>query len=414
MAIIFGSEIKDKKTGTDQDDLIVGGRSGAIYTNAVDNLLAHDVAVSGYVYSSYGERSAQEINQDIWLMKENFAGMSSVFIDEVSGTHDDLPTYQAVVDYAHSLGLKVIFNPGTLPEDSAYVGLGDVTVVGENGGDVSAGMVAARDLGFSPDKIAGLEYAIPESSVIANTIQLFESGAGYVYVTEDGAKGANPWDSLSAHFSEQVDIAVNHGGQVLLPLYIYPDTQAWAEVAAGGAAVTAIVNPNNGPQTGNDKLHGGLGNDILMGFEGLDKLYGDLGDDTLYGGSGKDTLRGGAGNDVLVGGSGKDTLIGGEGSDLFVFNALAESGYLKSGRDQIRDFKHGQDLVDLRSIDADSTIDGDQSFDVLIGSRVAFQEPGELRLSGGVLYGNTDYDAAPEFSIGLSGVGSLSVTDFLL
>lgn len=414
MAVIFGGETKDNKTGTAQDDLIVGGRSGATYTNAVANLVANDVAVSGYVYSSYGERSAQEINQDIWLMKENFAGMASVFIDEVSGSHDDLATYQAVVDYAHSLGLKVIFNPGTLPEDSAYIALGDVTVVGENAADVSAAMATARDMGYTADKIAGLEYAIPGSSVLANTTQLFERGAGYAYVTEDGASGGNPWDSLSSYFAEQVAIAENHGGQVLLPLYVYPDTLTWDVVAAGGAAVTAIVNPNNGPQTGDDKLHGGSGNDTLMGFEGLDKLYGDRGDDILYGGSGNDTLRGGVGNDVLVGGSGKDALIGGAGSDLFVFNTLAESGYAKSDRDQIRDFKRGQDLVDLRSIDADSTIDDDQSFGVLIGARATFHEPGELRFSGGVLYGNTDYDAAPEFSIGLSGVGTLSLTDFLL
>lgn len=414
MAIIFGGEIKDNKTGTAQDDLIVGGRSGATYTNAVANLVANDVAVSGYVYSSYGERSAQEINQDIWLMKENFAGMTSVFIDEVSGRHDDLATYMAVVDYAHSLGLKVIFNPGTLPEDSAYIALGDVTVVGENALDVSAAMTAGRDLGFAADRIAGLEYAISDSSVLANTTQLFESGAGYAYVTEDGASGSNPWDSLSAHFAGQVEIAASHGGQILLPLYIYPDTLAWGEVAAAGAAVTAIVNPNNGPQTGNDTLHGGSGNDTLMGFDGGDKLYGDRGNDILHGGSGNDTLNGGAGNDVLVGGSGKDILMGGAGDDRFVFEALAESGNAVSKRDHVWDFSHGHDLIDLVAIDADSTIDEDQSFDLLIGAREAFDAPGQLRFSGGVLYGNTDYDAAPELSIALSGVATLSMADFLL
>ena len=414
MAVIFGGETKDSKTGSAQDDLIVGGRSGATYINAVANLVANDVAVSGYVYSSYGERSAQEINQDIWLMKENFAGMTSIFIDEVSGSHDDLATYQSVVDYAHSLGLKVIFNPGTLPEDSAYISLADVTVVGENSGDVSAAMAAARDQGYAADKIAGLEYAIPGSSVLAHTTQLFERGAGYAYVTEDGAKGSNPWDSLSSHFAEQVEIAASHGAQVLLPLYLYPDTSAWGQVAAAGAAVTAIVNPNNGPQTGNDKLYGASGNDTLMGFDGLDKLYGDYGNDTLYGGSGKDILNGGAGNDVLVGGSGKDVLIGGTGSDRFVFDAPAESGSKTSKRDLIQDFVSGQDLVDLLAIDANSMIDDDQAFDALIGARTVFSEPGQLRFSGSVLYGNTDYDAAPEFSIALNGVSTLSMADFLL
>lgn len=413
MAIIFGGEAKDSKTGTAEDDLIVGGRAGATYTDAVANLAAHGVGVSGYVYSSYGKRSAQEISQDIWLMKENFAGMTSVFIDEVSGSHDDLATYQAVVDYAHSLGLKVIFNPGTLPEDSAYLALADVTVVGEDAGDVSSSIAAGRDLGYGPEKIAGLEYAVPAASVLANADQLFAQGAGYVYVTEDGADG-NPWDSLSSQFAAQAEMAAAHGGQLLLPLYLYPDTESWGKVAAAGTAVTAIVNPNNGPQTGNDTLRGGAGNDKLMGYDGVDKLYGDQGDDLIFGGSGKDTLYGGIGNDVLVGGSGKDILTGGSGNDRFVFEVAAESGITTSSRDQIVDFTRGRDRIDLSAIDADSTSDGNQSFSALIGSRASFDEPGQLRFSAGILYGNTDGDAAAEFSIELSGVTSLTLADFLL
>lgn len=414
MATIFGGETTDTLTGTAGDDLMVGGIAGSIYANAAADLAAHGSQLAGYVYSSYGARSASEIGQDIWLMKQSFAGMSAVFVDEVSGATGDLATYRAVVDYAHGLGLSVIFNPGTLPDDSSYIGLADVTVLGEDARDVSAAIAAGRALGYAAERIAGLEYGIAPASVLAATDQLFAAGAGYAYVTEDGAGGANPWDSLSAWFAQEVALATSYGGKILLPLYVYPDATVWPAVAAAGAAVTAIVNPNNGPQTGKDVLRGGAGNDSLYGYDGADTLYGENDNDTLYGGAGADILYGGSGNDVLVGGSGKDTLYGGAGSDRFVFEALAESGTTSALRDTIKDFARGQDRIDLSAIDANTGTAGDDAFTTLIGSKAGFTAPGQLKVSGGILYGNTDADAAAEFSIALSGISALALADFLL
>lgn len=414
MATIFGGETADTLSGTSGDDLIVGGKAGSTYTTAVANLAASGAGISGYVYSSYGARSAQEIGQDIWLMKQSFADMSSVFIDEVSGRSSDLATYQAVVDTAHGLGLTVIFNPGTMPEDVAYIGLADVTVLGEDARDVSAAMAAGRELGYDASRIAGLEYGIAPSSVLANTDQLFAQGAGYAYVTEDGAAGSNPWDSLSAWFAQEAGIAESYGGKILLPLYLYPDSTVWSAVAAAGATVTAIVNPNNGPQTGKDLLRGGTGNDTLYGYDGADTLYGDADSDTLYGGAANDLLYGGSGNDILVGGSGKDTLTGGAGTDRFDFNAVADSGITSALRDTIKDFVRGQDKINLAAIDANSATAGNDAFTALIGSKANFTAAGQLKLAGGILYGNTDGDAAAEFSIALSGISKISLADFLL
>ena len=60
----------------------------------------------------------------------------------------------------------------------------------------------------------------------------------------------------------------------------------------------------------------------------------------MYGQSGNDKLYGGSGNDILVGGTGIDTLYGGSGNDIF--RLTAGSGY-----DKIKDFKKGEDIVDL-------------------------------------------------------------------
>ena len=66
---------------------------------------------------------------------------------------------------------------------------------------------------------------------------------------------------------------------------------------------------------GDDKLEGGRGDDRLFGLDGNDKLKGGKGDDWLYGGSNDDTLYGGRGDDRLFGESGNDGLFGGKGQD---------------------------------------------------------------------------------------------------
>ena len=92
--------------------------------------------------------------------------------------------------------------------------------------------------------------------------------------------------------------------------------------------------------SGNDRLSGRAGDDILDGGAGRDRLSGGSGDDLVSGGSGRDILLGGAGDDVLQGGTGNDRLYGGRGADTFVFD-------LEDGRDVIRDFSFGEDVIDL-------------------------------------------------------------------
>lgn len=71
---------------------------------------------------------------------------------------------------------------------------------------------------------------------------------------------------------------------------------------------------------GDDFIVGGSGDDQLTGGKGSDRIFGRGGNDKLYGGSGKDTIRGGKGNDYIDGGSGKDKNIGGDGFDYVKFD----------------------------------------------------------------------------------------------
>ncbi len=152
----------------------------------------------------------------------------------------------------------------------------------------------------------------------------------------------------------------------------------------------------------------------LTGNALANTLTGNAAANQLNGGAGNDTLNGKAGNDILIGGAAKDVLTGGVGNDVFDFNTLAESGLTATTRDVITDFVRGQDKIDLSTIDANTALAGNQAFTGLIGANVAFTKAGQLKLNAGVLYGNTDADVAAEFSIALTGITTLTNTDFVL
>jgi len=69
---------------------------------------------------------------------------------------------------------------------------------------------------------------------------------------------------------------------------------------------------------GGDLLQAGTGDDRILGGDGDDFVQAGAGDDELEGGAGDDSLSGESGNDELSGGRGDDTCRGGPGADSFV------------------------------------------------------------------------------------------------
>jgi Ca2+-binding RTX toxin-like protein len=177
---------------------------------------------------------------------------------------------------------------------------------------------------------------------------------------------------------------------------------------------------------GNDTVSGGIGNDRLWGGTGHDRLLGGSGRDRLNGEAGNDALKGDHGNDWLTGGLGRDKLWGGAGRDVFDFNSVKESK-VGSQRDVIYDFRSGQDRIDLRGIDANERLKGNQAFS-WTGEKVPFLHPdeaashfitagftgraGELRYDRGILMGDTNGDGRADFEIRV--IGKLSSNDVIL
>jgi Ca2+-binding RTX toxin-like protein len=178
-----------------------------------------------------------------------------------------------------------------------------------------------------------------------------------------------------------------------------------ATVEVLGAASPASTNTMM--LTGNN-----LANPIT-GNNGVNRLTGGGGNDALAGLAGNDLVNGGAGLDRLTGGLGRDTMDGGAGADVFDFNSVLESRRGSALRDTINFFSHAQgDKIDLRTIDADvDGTAGNQAFRFIGGAAFSGID-GQLRLSGGLLQGDTNGDRVADFEVRVP--GTLLAGDILL
>jgi len=161
--------------------------------------------------------------------------------------------------------------------------------------------------------------------------------------------------------------------------------------------------------------------EIINGTSVADSLTGTTDSDRIFGLGGNDIIHGGDGNDILVGGTGKDLLYGEAGADTFDFNTIKES-LRGASRDVINDFSRTEhDLIDLRTIDANTTRGGNQSF-TFIGAQQFHHKAGELHFVKHATYvtveGDINGDGRADFQIGVhnltNDLHSLAKGDFIL
>lgn len=160
-----------------------------------------------------------------------------------------------------------------------------------------------------------------------------------------------------------------------------------------------------------------------IGFRGSsnsDTITGNSLDNRIEGLGGADLIKGGAGNDTIDAGNGGDTVYGGTGEDIFVFLRGGDM----DGSDEVdiyMDFEHGADKFDLRAIDANEKIAGDQAFTFVSEEVfVVRNAPGQLRATYDagrdltVVQFNTDDDPTSEYWFHLAGNHSFASSDFIL
>ncbi len=161
---------------------------------------------------------------------------------------------------------------------------------------------------------------------------------------------------------------------------------------------------------------------ILSGVAAINGTGNNLGN-TIIGNKAANMLSGYGGNDIICGGLGRDIMSGGDGYDDFDFNVISETGKTSTTRDQITDFVHLQDDIDLSTIDASTKAAGNNAFK-FIGTAAFHKVAGELKYfktdAAGttndktIICGDVNGDALYDFAIELTGLKLLSTSDFIL
>ena len=149
------------------------------------------------------------------------------------------------------------------------------------------------------------------------------------------------------------------------------------------------------------------------GFSGTgnglaNRITGGLGDNLLRGFEGNDALLGGAGDDVLRGDRGRDQLTGGIGADRFVWGEVTDSP--TNGMDTVLDFSSAEgDRLDLSAFDADYVGTGrlSRGGEASVGWRAAGANAVRVQL-------DADGDGRADLSFLLKGVVALHESDFVL
>ncbi|MBR0649401.1 hypothetical protein GXW78_06985 [Roseomonas terrae] len=280
-------------------------------------------------------------------------------------------------------------------------GGGDDTVVG--GGDTGGGddtVVGGGDTGGGDDTVGGGDTGGGDDTVVGGG----DTGGGDDTIGGGDTGGGDPVDGGNAGAGVVTGRHFVGGDNADAPWLTSRDD--FAEGNGGNDWLSG--------RSGNDTLDGGDGNDRLHGGRGDDVLNGGDGNDKLYGGHGNDVLDGGDGNDVLSGGAGTDVLTGGAGDDLFRFTSVSHSPV--DAPDVIADFVAGQDRIDLRAIDANSTSRGNDAFDFVLDFT---GEAGQLTVAslGEDKYqvrGDIDGNSTADFAIDVTSASGPSADWFLL
>jgi Ca2+-binding RTX toxin-like protein len=352
-------------TGSDNFDLTQGGDDTAKGGNWYDyftlgaSLTAADRLNGGagydYLYLD-GDYSAGLVLNDSTVRNIEtwyFTGGHSYNITVADGTNQAV---NGVSINAYSLGagdvLTLDASAETASSYSITGGAGDDIVTGGAGSDyfsLNSGGNDTVDLGAGADTFYGYaQYTTADhlnggdgndSLILSGD---YSAGLTFTADTIISVESLNLWSNggSNSYNIKFIDANVPSGGT----MSIY---------GGGLAASELMIIDGSAERDGSFWMYGGAAND---------KLTGGKGDDALFGSFGNDKLVGGAGDDLLQGDAGRDTLSGGAGGDIFWFN---EGDSPLANPDYITDLSNSDDIINIQNIDADTTTDFDQAFNIV-------------------------------------------------
>lgn len=400
---IFGGNRGNLLDGGSGSDTLEGGDGGDIYV--VDRL--SDVIIEAYVpYFDNDPNPRDTVHARVsWSLGANLEDLTLNGSAAINGTGNGLSNV-----IVGNTGANML--QGLAGADTIEGGLGNDTI------DGGAGVDTARYLGTNPVTVS---LARPGPQVtgqgtdILTSIENLVSGAGSDLLVgnalanrlsagdgNDTLRGWGGADTMSGGRGD--DIYSTDGRAIIIEGYA-----AGTDSVYSSKTYALAANVENLVLTGTTAING-TGN-ALANWVG-----GNSGANILTGGAGNDTIAASAGADTLIGGDGRDILRGGADDaarDVFLFRSAVESR-AGTARDVIFDFQSGVDDIDLRALDANVKLAGDQAFafsgQTARANAVWYVKLGSDLLLRADIDGNTSFD----FEVHLKALGTLVARDLLL
>ncbi len=170
----------------------------------VSQAKAAGITILGYSSTVDGQRPIAQVEADV----RDYAawyGVTSIFLDRVSGQPAQVRYYQQLANYIHQAhqGSQVWLNPGVYP-DQAYMSIGDVVMVFEGTyAQYLTASVPGWVRNYPASKFAHTIFATPGAD-LSSALSLAQSrNAGYVYVTNVTDGTGNPYDALPSYWSTE-------------------------------------------------------------------------------------------------------------------------------------------------------------------------------------------------------------------
>jgi hypothetical protein len=216
-AYFYPTDDDDSSSSWSKMDIIAGGGIAimnpyngptasviADYTLAITQLREAGVKVIGYVYTSYGARSAANVTADVDAYYAQYT-IDGIFFDEVSDQVADVPYYQELSSYVYKTAADstVALNPGVATAEE-YISIANITVVFENSADNYINHYVAPSYmdNYPTYKFAHMVHTTSSAELEQVAELSYQRGAGYVFVTEDIMP--NPYDMVPSYLDTEV------------------------------------------------------------------------------------------------------------------------------------------------------------------------------------------------------------------
>ena len=164
-----------------------GGYTDPNFLNAITTLKSRGFKVIGYVWTSHGSRSLEDVKNDMdkWL---NFYGSERIdgfFIDEVVENYD---YYREVFQHARSRNKLVILNPGT-NMNASFFAIADKIVVFEGSLTRFENFRYANYTGLDPKRVCTIVYETPQDNVSYVENKAKQNNSRCLYIHDRGGWG---------------------------------------------------------------------------------------------------------------------------------------------------------------------------------------------------------------------------------